>query len=137
VGFVFQGSNLVPFLTARANLLIVDEMGRRTGRAAADRPDRLLEDLGLGDRGQSLPSQLSGGQRQRVAIARALMNEPGLVLLDEPTSSLDSQTGAAVMDLVHRELKSRDTAAIIVTHDDRVSQHADRTVHIADGVLEP
>lgn len=136
VGFVFQGSNLVPFLTARENLLVVDEMGRRTGSAAAERADRLLDDLGLGDRARSLPGQLSGGQRQRVAIARALMNEPGLVLLDEPTSSLDSKTGEAVMDLIHGELKDKDIAAIVVTHDDRVTRHADRTVHISDGVLD-
>ena len=81
VGFVFQAVNLVPFLTARENLLVVDELGRRTGAAARRRADELLDELGLADRAQNLPAQLSGGQRQRVAIGRSLMNEPDLVLL--------------------------------------------------------
>ena len=76
VGFVFQAVNLVPFLTARENLLVVDELGRRTGAPATQRADQLLEELGLADRAKNLPAQLSGGQRQRVAIGRALMNEP-------------------------------------------------------------
>ena len=80
VGFVFQSVNLVPFLTARENLLVVDELGRREGKAARERADRLLADLGLADRSGNLPSQLSGGQKQRVAIGRSLMNEPELVL---------------------------------------------------------
>lgn len=136
VGFVFQTVNLVPFLTARENLLVVDELGRRTGAAARRRADRLLEELGVGDRSKNLPSQLSGGQRQRVAIGRALMNEPQLVLFDEPTSALDTATGEQVMELIRSEMGSRGTAAIIVTHDDRITRFADRTVHIVDGVLE-
>ena len=136
VGFVFQTVNLVPFLTARENLLVVDELGRRTGAAARRRADRLLEELGVGDRSKNLPSQLSGGQRQRVAIGRVLMNEPQLVLFDEPTSALDTATGEQVMELIRSEMGSRGTAAIIVTHDDRITRFADRTVHIVDGVLE-
>lgn len=136
VGFVFQAVNLVPFLTARENLLVVDEMGRRTGRAARERADQLLEELGLADRANNLPSQLSGGQRQRVAIGRALMNEPDLVLFDEPTSALDTKTGEQVMDLIRSEMKRRGTAAIIVTHDERITRFADRTAHITDGVLD-
>src|SRR3546814_4529812 len=91
VGFVFQTVNLVPFLTARENLLVVDEIGPRTGRKARERADQLLEELGLTDRAANLPGQLSGGQKQRVAIGRALMNEPDLVLFDEPTSSLEDR----------------------------------------------
>ena len=136
VGFVFQAVNLVPFLTARENLLVVDEMGRRTGHAARDRADQLLEELGLADRAKNLPGQLSGGQRQRVAIGRALMNEPDLVLFDEPTSALDTKIGEQVMDLIQSEMNRRGTAAIIVTHDERITHYADRTVHITDGVLE-
>jgi putative ABC transport system ATP-binding protein len=135
IGFVFQAVNLVPFLTARENLLVVDEIGRRTGRAARDRADQLLEELGLADRRNNLPSQLSGGQRQRVAIGRALMNDPRLVLFDEPTSALDTQLGEQVMELIRSEMKARGTAAIIVTHDERMVRYADRTVHITDGVL--
>ncbi len=93
IGFVFQSVNLIPFLTARENLLVVDEFGRRTGQAVRDRADQLLDELGLTDRRNNLPDQLSGGQRQRVAIGRALMNEPALVLFDEPTSALDSKLG--------------------------------------------
>lgn len=136
VGFVFQSVNLVPFLTARENLLVVDEMGKRTGAAARQRADTLLEELGLADRAKNLPSQLSGGQRQRVAIGRALMNEPTLVLFDEPTSALDSKLGDQVMALIRQEMKARGTSAIVVTHDDRVLHYADRVVHITDGVLD-
>jgi len=136
VGFVFQSVNLVPFLTARENLLVVDELGRRTGAAARRRADAILAELGLADRAANLPSQLSGGQRQRVAIGRALMNEPKLVLFDEPTSALDSQLGAQVMGVIRDEMKHRDIAAIVVTHDERNTRFCDRTVHIVDGRLD-
>jgi len=133
VGFVFQTVNLIPFLTARENLLVVDEIGRRLGRVARDRADQLLAELGLADRAANLPAQLSGGQKQRVAIGRALMNDPSLVLFDEPTSALDSSLGDQVVRLIREEMKARGTAAIIVTHDDRITHYADRTVHIEDG----
>jgi putative ABC transport system ATP-binding protein len=136
VGFVFQTVNLVPFLTARENLLVVDEIGARTGAPARARADQLLDELGLADRRDQMPSELSGGQRQRVAIGRALMNEPDLVLFDEPTSALDTQLGAQVMELIEREMKSRHIAAIVVTHDERITRYTDRTLHIVDGVLQ-
>jgi putative ABC transport system ATP-binding protein len=136
VGFVFQSVNLVPFLNARENLLVVDELGRRTGAPARERADQLLEELGLADRAKNLPSQLSGGQRQRVAIGRALMNDPALVLFDEPTSALDTKLGEQVMELIQSEMKSRGTAAIVVTHDERITHYCDRSVHIIDGRLE-
>ena len=136
IGFVFQTVNLVPFLTARENLLIVDEMGRRERSKARQRADRLLDELGLADRSGSLPGQLSGGQRQRVAIGRALMNEPSLVLFDEPTSSLDTELGSQVMELIRKEMKARGTSAIVVTHDGRITSYCDRTVQIVDGVLD-
>ncbi len=135
VGFVFQTVNLVPFLNARENLLVVDEMGRREGRPARERADRLLNELGLADRSKNLPGQLSGGQKQRVAIGRALMNEPELVLFDEPTSALDTELGAQVMALIRAEMKARGTSAVVVTHDERITEYCDRTVHIIDGVL--
>ncbi len=133
VGFVFQTVNLVPFLTARENLLVVDEIGPRTGRRAKERADQLLEELGLTARSGNLPGQLSGGERQRVAIGRALMNEPALVLFDEPTSALDTTLGDQVVKLIREEMKSRGKAAIIVTHDDRITHYADRVVRIIDG----
>ncbi len=133
VGFVFQTVNLVPFLTARENLLVVDEVGRRTGAKARSRADQLLNELGLADRSKNLPLQLSGGQKQRVAIGRALMNEPSLVLFDEPTSALDTALGDQVVRLIREEMKSRGTAAIFVTHDDRITHYADRVARILDG----
>ena len=136
VGFVFQSVNLVPFLTARENLLVVAELGGGDKATSKDRADQLLEELGLADRAKNLPSQLSGGQRQRVAIGRALMNDPALVLFDEPTSALDSKLGDQVTQLIRSEMKQRGTSAIIVTHDDRITRYADRVVHITDGVLE-
>ncbi|MGE0881722.1 MAG: ABC transporter ATP-binding protein [Acidimicrobiia bacterium] len=135
VGFVFQAVNLVPFLTARENLLVVDELGGRRGAESKKRADQLLAELDLTDRANNLPSQLSGGQRQRVAIGRALMNDPTLVLFDEPTSALDTKLGEQVMEVIRSEMKSRGTAAIVVTHDDRMLHYCDRTVHIVDGVL--
>jgi len=135
VGFVFQTVNLIPFLTARENLLVVDEIGARTGKRARERADQLLEELELSDRANNLPAQLSGGQRQRVAIGRALMNDPVLVLFDEPTSALDTRLGDQVVHVIRDEMKSRGTAAIIVTHDERITHYADRTVHIVDGKI--
>lgn len=136
VGFVFQNVNLVPFLTARENLLVVRELGGgRRDRGARDRADQLLEELGLADRAGSLPAQLSGGQRQRVAIGRALMNDPALVLVDEPTSALDSHLGRQVMELLREEVTGRGVSAVVVTHDDLVTEYGDRTVHMHDGSL--
>ena len=135
VGFVFQGANLVPFLTAKENLLVVAELAGRRGRTADERAEKLLEELGLAHRRNNTPPQLSGGERQRVAIGRALMNEPELVLFDEPTSALDSKLGEQVMELIRDEVKGRGTAAIVVTHDTRMTHYADRTVEIEDGRL--
>jgi putative ABC transport system ATP-binding protein len=135
IGFVFQTASLVPFLTARENLLVVDEMGPRRRAAAGRRADQLLAELGLRERARNLPGALSGGQRQRVAIGRALMNEPALVLFDEPTSALDTRTGESVMQLIQSELRRRGTAAIVVTHDARVTAYCDRSITITDGRL--
>ena len=136
VGFVFQSVNLVPFLTARENLLVVAAFGRREKKKSAARADQLLRELGLDKRKSNLPEQLSGGERQRVAVGRAFMNEPGLVLIDEPTSALDTTLGEQVMELIVAEVRARNTAAVIVTHDSRMTRYADRTLTITDGVLE-
>ncbi len=139
VGFVFQSVNLVPFLTAEENLLVVDELGGRSGRrgakAAKERALDLLGELGLGHRSNNMPGELSGGERQRVAIGRALFNNPPLVLFDEPTSALDTKLGEQVMELIRSEMKARNTAAVIVTHDTRMTHFADRMVQIVDGRL--
>ncbi len=134
IGFVFQAVNLIPFLTARENLLVVRTLGGgRADAAAKKRADALLDELGLGSKGDSLPGQLSGGQQQRVAIGRALMNEPTMLLIDEPTSALDSELGRQVMELIRNEVKNRDIAGIVVTHDDRVLDFGDRIVEMVDG----
>jgi putative ABC transport system ATP-binding protein len=135
VGFVFQSVNLVPFLTARENLLVVADFSRRDKKKSAARADQLLDELGLEQRKANLPAQLSGGERQRVAVGRAFMNEPDLVLIDEPTSALDTRLGEQVMELIVTEVRARNTAAVIVTHDQRMTHHADRTLYITDGVL--
>ena len=138
VGFVFQSVNLVPFLTAEENLLVVSELAGARGAArkqARARAKELLGELGLSHRAGNLPAQLSGGERQRVAIGRALFNSPALVLFDEPTSALDTKIGEQVMELIQSEMRSRGTAAVIVTHDTRMTHYADRTVRIVDGVL--
>jgi putative ABC transport system ATP-binding protein len=133
VGFIFQAVNLVPFLTARENLLVVAELTRRDRRKATRRADALLEGLGLSHRVDNLPGQLSGGEKQRVAIGRALMNEPTLVLVDEPTSALDSRMGEQVMELIVSEVKARDAAAVVVTHDQRMTRYGDRILTMGDG----
>jgi putative ABC transport system ATP-binding protein len=136
VGFVFQSVNLVPFLTARENLLVVRSFGNgRVDAVAKRRADELLGELGLADRSGNLPTQLSGGQRQRVAIGRALMNEPDLVLVDEPTASLDTEMGEQVLQLLRDEVTGRGVAAVIVTHDERMTGYADRVMRILDGTL--
>jgi len=135
VGFVFQSVNLVPFLTARENLTVVGELAGRPRRDILERADRLLEELGLAGRARNLAGQLSGGERQRVAIGRALMNEPKLVLVDEPTSALDTKLGEAVMELLREEITGRGVAAVVVTHDTRITSYSDRTVEIVDGRL--
>jgi len=136
IGFVFQAVNLVPFLTAEENLVVVNDFGStRSKKEARERAGRLLGELGLTDRAGNLPAQLSGGERQRVAIGRALMNEPDLVLIDEPTSALDTKLGEQVMELIVSEVKERATAAVIVTHDQRMTHYADRVVTITDGRL--
>lgn len=136
VGFVFQSANLVPFLTARENLLYVTSLVSRGSRSEAKaRADQLLEELGLADRAGNLPEQLSGGERQRVAIGRALMNDPDLVLVDEPTAALDTALGRQVVEMLRREIKSRGKTGIMVTHDLRMVEYTDRVFEILDGAL--
>lgn len=135
VGFVLQSSNLVPYLTARDQLLLVTRLAGKSHRESRARADELLTELGLGHRLDHYPEALSGGERQRVAIARALMNDPGILLADEPTSSLDSVRGREVVEMLAREVKQRNKAAVMVTHDERMLDLVDRVVRIADGQL--
>src|ERR1044071_9272786 len=135
IGFVFQGFNLFPTLTAGENVeLMLDLKGIR-GTQAKSRSQELLEQVGLGEKYKSFPNDLSGGQKQRVAIARALAGDPQIVLADEPTAALDSHTGRIAMQLMKDLAHKRDRAVVIVTHDPRVAEFADRTVRIEDGLV--
>jgi len=134
VGFVFQQYNLLPKATISRNVelpMLYAGVGRKERR---QRAQELLEKVGLGDRSSALPAQLSGGQRQRVAIARALANRPALLLADEPTGALDSQTGGEVLALF-RELYSQGNTVILVTHDPAIASLANRRVELRDGLV--
>ena len=135
IGFVFQSSNLVPYLNVRDQLLFVSRLAGSIEKEAEQRAQELLSSLDMAGRQFNYPNQLSGGQRQRVAIARAFMNDPQLILADEPTASLDSKHGRAVAEMLAREVRERGKAAIMVTHDDRVLDLCDRIVTIRDGKL--
>ena len=135
VGFVFQAHHLVPTLTAAENVQI-PMFGRGPDRhVRAARAVELLGEVGLEGRAHARPTVLSGGERQRVAIARALANEPRLLLADEPTGALDSETGAQVLELLQRLREQRGMTILLVTNDDQVAARADRTLHLRDGVI--
>ena len=133
IGFVFQLHNLVPSLTARENVelpLRALSIGRKE---RVERASRMLDAVDLADRAEHLPTQLSGGQRQRVAIARALVNEPALVLADEPTGDLDQAAGGNVMELLLGLRRDRALTLVLVTHDAGIAGLADRTIRLLDG----
>ncbi|MEO6042950.1 MAG: ABC transporter ATP-binding protein [Tepidiformaceae bacterium] len=136
VGYVFQANNLVPYLTARENLLLMRTIGGGDKKAGKIRAAQLIEELGLTKRADALATRLSGGERQRVAIARALMNNPMLVLVDEPTASLDSVRGRQVVQSLISEVKGRGKLGIMVTHDLEMAALADHVLEIHDGVLQ-
>jgi putative ABC transport system ATP-binding protein len=133
LGFVFQQYNLLPALTATENASVPLLAAGVPRKRAVHQASALLAELGLEKRLHALPSQLSGGQQQRVALARALVHEPRLIVCDEPTSALDHETGRAVMDLLTKVALRRDRALIVVTHDSRVFDFADRIAHMDDG----
>jgi putative ABC transport system ATP-binding protein len=135
IGFVFQGFNLFPTLTAGENVeLMLDLKGVR-GSKAKLRAQTLLDQVGLESKYASFPENLSGGQKQRVAIARALAGDPKIILADEPTAALDSHTGRKVMEMMRDLAHQRGRAVVIVTHDLRMQDLADRTIHIEDGLI--
>ncbi len=136
IGFVFQQYNLLPALTAAENAAIPLIIGGEPRTSAVRRATELLDAVGLGNRAGSYPHQLSGGQQQRVAIARALVNEPRLLVCDEPTAALDAKSGQTVMELLKRVAVQPGRAVIIVTHDSRVFGVGDRIIHMSDGRVE-
>jgi putative ABC transport system ATP-binding protein len=135
VGFVFQTFNLMPRLTARENVAL-PLVFRDVPKADRDaRAAELLDSVGLGDRLDHRPNELSGGQRQRVAIARALANDPALLLADEPTGNLDTETGETIMNLF-ADLHAEGNTILLVTHERPIAEHAERIVHLLDGQIE-
>jgi putative ABC transport system ATP-binding protein len=133
LGFVFQQYNLIPALTAAENVAVPLLAGGVKRPQAVARGQEFLATLGMAHRAHALPSRLSGGEQQRVALARALVHEPKLIVCDEPTSALDGRTGHAVMELLSATAVRPDRAVIIVTHDARIFDFADRIAHMDDG----
>lgn len=136
VGFIFQQFNLLPALTAAENASVPLLMRGDSDRAARKAARDLLEQLGLGAHTEKFPNELSGGQQQRVAIARALIHDPALIVCDEPSASLDAQTGQTVMRLLRDAAVRPGRAVIVVTHDDRIFGFADRIARMGDGLIE-
>ena len=135
VGFVFQSFNLLPRSSALMNVeLPLRYSGMHNGRRA--RAEQALCSVGLSDRIQHKPNELSGGQQQRVAIARALVNEPAMILADEPTGNLDSSSGQEVMDLLLSLNREKGTTLVIVTHDPKIADQPIRVIHLKDGLLD-
>jgi ABC-type lipoprotein export system ATPase subunit len=136
IGFIFQTHNLLPTLTARENVEVPMHERRMSGRARRKRAEELLALVGLGEKINSMPNQMSGGQRQRVAIARALANEPAIVLADEPTGNLDTQTTADIMALLSELNTSQGVTLVLVTHNNEVAAAAQRVVTLRDGKIQ-
>ncbi|MCC2460212.1 ABC transporter ATP-binding protein [Bacillus mobilis] len=135
IGFIFQFANLVPYLNVKEQLLYIAKLKKENKQESEKRADHLLAAFGLGERKNHYPNQLSGGEKQRVAIARAFMNNPDLILADEPTASLDSKRAREVVEMMKREVKESQKAAIMITHDERMLDVCDRILTLRDGKL--
>ena len=136
IGFVFQAYNLIPNLTALENVMLPLSFEGTRGAAAKKRAGELLDQVGItGDKQGRKPGRLSGGEQQRVAIARALANKPSLVLADEPTGNLDSETGKMIFDLLHNLSRTQNTTIVVVTHDLSIAGKTDKSFRLADGKL--
>jgi len=136
VGFIFQTFYLIPYVSAVENVMLPGLYSRTATRELRHRAEQILDQLGLGDRMHFRPSQLSGGQQQRVAMARALVNDPQLLLADEPTGQLDSQTSGEIMRLI-AEIHEQGRTVVLVTHDDDVAGYARRRIRLSDGLITP
>jgi putative ABC transport system ATP-binding protein len=136
IGFVFQMHNLIPSLTALENVQVPLIEQRMRPRARRERAQALLTEVGLAERVNNLPSKLSGGERQRVAIARALVNDPRILIADEPTGAVDSENARRVIDLLKSICRTRRMTVVLVTHDPGVAAQADRIVRMLDGKVQ-
>ncbi|MDO8507227.1 MAG: ABC transporter ATP-binding protein [bacterium] len=136
VGFIFQQYNLIPTLTVLENVTLPLRYSRVKKGSAKRRALKILEEVGMKERAKSRPTQLSGGQQQRVAIARALINNPAIILADEPTGNLDTKTGDEIIEMMVRLNKKTGQTFVIVTHNPDVTRIADRVIHLRDGKLE-
>jgi putative ABC transport system ATP-binding protein len=135
IGFVFQSFNLIPTLTAAENVSIPLLIAGVERGAALERANQMLERVGLGEKQRSLPNNLSGGQQQRVAIARSLVHEPDILVCDEPTSALDATTGHKIMEIFKEVAMSAQRTLVVVTHDNRIYEFADRLAKMNDGKI--
>ncbi|HEY2988152.1 MAG TPA: ABC transporter ATP-binding protein [Candidatus Binatia bacterium] len=133
MGIIFQAYNLIPFLTTVENVALVPTLNGVSRRDAMERARELLDRLELGHRAEIYPATLSGGEQQRVAVARAVINDPAVILADEPTAALDTGRGKAVMDLLRQLGRQQRAAVIVVTHDERMLEGFDRVYHMIDG----
>jgi putative ABC transport system ATP-binding protein len=135
IGFIFQSHHLLPFLTAKEQLTFVMDMNKKNRKSKID-ADEMLADLGLASCANKYPAKMSGGEKQRVAIARAFVNNPDVILADEPTASLDGVRGRQVVELIKKEVKKHNKAAIMVTHDERVLDLVDVIYRLENGELK-
>lgn len=135
IGFIFQFFNLIPSLTVMENITFPAELKGYSARAARSRAEPLLREVGLADRQDTYPDRLSGGEQQRVAIARALINDPVLVLADEPTGNLDDETGMHVLQLLDRITRQAGKNMLLVTHNHEAASFADRILYLREGKL--
>lgn len=136
LGFIFQTHQLLPYLTAEDQLKLVAGLSSKTKHDSMSFTAELLKDLGIEDCRRKFPAQMSGGQKQRVAIARAFMNQPDILLADEPTASLDGVRGRQIAQMIQQQVKKRSVAAIMVTHDERILDLADTIYRLENGRLE-
>ncbi len=136
IGFIFQGFNLVPVMSVQDNIEYPLFLSGLPTAECRERVKEMLGRVGISDYADHLPDQISGGQKQRVAIARALIKRPELVIADEPTANLDTETATAVIDLMHSMCGEFNTTFIIATHDDRMSSRCDTQIHLKDGMLQ-
>ncbi|WP_436854590.1 ABC transporter ATP-binding protein [Staphylococcus caeli] len=135
IGFIFQSSHLVPYLKVRAQLTTIGREAGLSKKEANERAEKLLDQIGLAHRLNVFPHMLSGGEKQRVAIMRALMNQPKIILADEPTASLDAERATEVIEMIKQQIQSKQMIGIMITHDKRLFEYADRVIELDNGVI--